>query len=205
MSTESKHKEKRRKKMITVTVDQILEMRPCEGYTQARIEELWNGKKALTPTEIAALDISADDRLWALVRLMDERTQRIFACDCAERTLAVYEREYPDDSRPRDTIAVARRYADGDATVEELAAAWDAAWDAARNAAWAAAWAAARNAAWDAAWDAARNAAWAAARAAAWAAARAAARNAAWDAARNAAWAAEQTWQLQHAVELLSD
>ena len=44
------------------------------------------------------------------------------------------------------------------------AAAWAAAWDAARDAARAAAWAAA----WDAAWDAARDAAWAAA----WAAAR---------------------------------
>ena len=63
-------------------------------------------------------------------------------------------------------------------TVKEastMAAAWDAAWAAARAAAWDAAWdaalAAARAAAWDAAWDAA------------WAAARAAARAAAWDAA----------------------
>jgi hypothetical protein len=52
------------------------------------------------------------------------------------------------------------------------AAAWAAAWDAARDAAWAAArdaaWAAAR----DAAWAAARDAAWAAARDAAWASAR---------------------------------
>ena len=74
-------------------------------------------------------------------------------------------------------------------------AAWDAARDAARDAAWAAAgaaaWDAARDAAgaaawaatWDAAWDAARDAAWDAA----WDAARAAARDAAWDAARAAA------------------
>jgi hypothetical protein len=54
----------------------------------------------------------------------------------------------------------------------DAAAAWDAAWDAARaaawDAAWAAAWAAARDAAWDAAWAAAWDAAWDAARAAAW-------------------------------------
>jgi hypothetical protein len=35
-----------------------------------------------------------------------------------------------------------------------VAAAWDAAWDAAGAAAWDAAWDAARAAAWDAAWDA---------------------------------------------------
>jgi hypothetical protein len=45
-----------------------------------------------------------------------------------------------------------------------------------------------RAAAWAAAWDAARAAAWDAARAAAWDAARAAAGDAAWDAARAAAW-----------------
>ena len=70
-------------------------------------------------------------------------------------------------------------------------AAWDAARAAARDAAWAAAWAAARDAAraaaWAAAWAAARDAAW---WAAAWAAARAAAWAAAWAAARDAAWAA---------------
>jgi hypothetical protein len=79
-----------------------------------------------------------------------------------------------------------------DAIRQDAAAAWDAAWDAAR----AAAWDAARAAAWDAAGAAARAAAWdaagAAAGAAAWDAARAAARaaawDAAWDAARAAAW-----------------
>ncbi len=60
------------------------------------------------------------------------------------------------------------------------AAAWDAAWDAARAAARDAAWDAARAAAWAAARAAARDAAWAAA----WDAARAAARDAALDAAR---------------------
>ena len=63
-----------------------------------------------------------------------------------------------------------------------LADAWDAAWEAARDAAWEAAWEAARDAAWYAARAAARDAAWDAARAAAWDAARDAARAAAGDA-----------------------
>ena len=96
---------------------------------------------------------------------LDESKLRLFACDCAEQALPLYERDYPDDKRPRQAIAVARRFANGEATREELAAAWDAA----KAAAWAAAWAAgdaAKAAAW-AAWDAAKAAAWAAARAAA--------------------------------------
>jgi len=125
----------------------------------------------------------------------DERVARLFACDCAERVLPLFEAEYPEDDRPRRAIETARRYAVGDATCEELAAAGAAAW--------AAPWAAARDAAGDTAWDAAGDAAWAAAWAAAggaaWAAAWAAARDtvwaAVWAAARAAARVAEQGWQ----------
>ena len=98
------------------------------------------------------------------VEAWNARTQRLFACDCAEHVLHLYERNYPDDDRPRKAIEVARRYAEGEATRAELDAAWDAAgaaaWDAAGDAAGAAAWAAA----WDAAWDAAGAAAGAAER-----------------------------------------
>ena len=120
----------------------------------------------------------------------NERTARLFACDCAERVLPLFEKDNPADTRPREAIETARQYANGQATDEELAAAWDAAWDAARDAARDAAWAAA----WDATWDAARAAAWAA-RAAAWAAAR----DATWDAARDAA----REWQYARLLELL--
>jgi hypothetical protein len=107
--------------------------------------------------------------------------QRLFACDCAERVLPVWAVDVaPGDDRPVQAIAVARRYARGEATEEELAAAGAAteavAW-AARGAARAAAGAAAR----------------AAARAAAGAAARAAARAAAGAAERR--WQTERLWQ----------
>lgn len=71
-----------------------------------------------------------------------DHTARLFACDCAERVLHLYESKYPDDIRVRNCIEVARKVANGDLPVEELAAARDAA----RDAAWAAAAAAARDA-----------------------------------------------------------
>jgi len=108
------------------------------------------------------------DALWALLCVMPseakerDRIARTFACDCAESVLQLYEVEYPGDSRCREAINTARRFIGGNATEEELDAAWaaagDAAWaaagDAARAAAWAAAWAAAGDAAWDAAFEA---------------------------------------------------
>jgi hypothetical protein len=57
----------------------------------------------------------------------NERTARLFACDCAERVLPIYEERYPGDERPRRAIETTRRFANGDATREELYAAADAA------------------------------------------------------------------------------
>jgi hypothetical protein len=161
----------------------------------------------------------------------NEVNARLFACDCAAHVLKIFEKECPNDKRPRECIAVARKFARGKATQEERAAARDAAGAAARAAARDAAWAAAGDAAWaaaraaaraaagdaagDAAWAAARDAARAAARDAAgdaaWAAARAAAGDAAWDAARAAAgdaawaaaWDAEKKWQTTRLLKLL--
>lgn len=121
-----------------------------------------------------------------------EQALRLWGCDCAERAL-LRERERGREPDPRcwTAIEVARRYVCGEATREELAAAWAAAGaaagDAARAAAGAAARAAAWAAAWDAAWDAARDAALAAAR----------------DAARAAARDAEILWQRARLEEMI--
>jgi hypothetical protein len=157
--------------------------------------------------------LGLDDCLWCLhcVRPEDEaerdRLARLFACNCAERALPAFERERPNDRRPRAALAVARRFAAGEATRLELAAAQDAARDAARDVwaaaketttAGAAAWAAvgaAREAAREAAEDAAARAAWAA---------REAPAGAAWTAEGVAARAAERTWQAKRLRELLA-
>lgn len=115
-----------------------------------------------------------DDALWCLRAVLPteeadrDREARLLACDYAEHVLPLFEEQYPGDSRVRDCIATARRFALGQATQSELDAA-EAAW---------VAWAA-----WTAVGDAAR-AAWVA-----WAAARAAA--------RAAAEAAERQWQAE--------
>ena len=94
-------------------------------------------------------------RLVRRIEAWNERTARLFACDCAEDAL-----QYADPKQ-RDTlaasIAVARRYADGQATKKELWAAWSAAWSAAESAAESAAWSAAESAARSAAGSAAES------------------------------------------------
>ena len=106
---------------------------------------------ASTPIPLAEVLTSngLDDALWCLRAVLDteiatrDRLSRLLACDYAERALPIFEATYPDDNRPRQAIEVARRFADGQASPEELAAARDAAWaaawdatDAARDAAY---------------------------------------------------------------------
>lgn len=61
----------------------------------------------------------------------NERTARLFAVDCATRALNREKRAgKTPDRRSYDALKVARRFANGDATSGELAAARAAAWDA---------------------------------------------------------------------------
>ena len=106
-------------------------------------------------------EIPFQDRLWVIMRseLVSEKLMRLFAVWCARQVQHLMK-----DERSIRAIDVAEKFANGEATKEELSAARDAARAAAaaaREAALAAAWAAAaaaRAAALAAAWAAARDA-----------------------------------------------
>ena len=97
------------------------------------------------------------DVVWLLCRkeFMTDRDMRLFAVWCAREALKLLENP---DQRSLNACDVAERFANGEATSDELAAARDAAWDASGYAAWN--WDAAGYAAWNAAGDAAGDAAW---------------------------------------------
>jgi hypothetical protein len=107
-----------------------------------------------------------EDTLWVVDRVIGNRHLcRLFAADCAEMVLPLFERAAPDDQRPRRAIEMARR---PDVLPRDLEAASLAARSAGRetsdrpaeHAADAASRAAARNPAWADAWEAARMAVW---------------------------------------------
>jgi hypothetical protein len=179
---------------LTTTLNRIQKCGPC-------LEEWTKGLDAAgkdTPDDEpisyeAIIDaVGLESALWCCRAEPELDNQwRLFAVWCARQV-----QHLMTDPRSVKALDVAELHAVGQATDDDLAAAWDAARAATRAAAWdaagAAAWDAARAATRAAAWDAAGAAAWDAARAAAWdaagAAARAATRAAAWDAAGAAAW-----------------
>ena len=204
--------------MKTLTKRRLLSWRPC--YSPEQIDKLWGDRPRFTAQEIAAAQIPVADRLWVLIQMLPAREQRLLACDCAARGLPRWEQSRAD-CRPREAIDVARRYAIGSATIDELHAARHAAAGAvhaarhatadgliaAGRAAGAVRAAAARqalaappgmaHAARAAARDAAREAAHEAAWEAAW--------DAAWEVAYEATWAAEREWQVTRALWYLEE
>jgi len=134
--------------------------------------------------------IPVNDRLWVVLReeCIDESLLHIFACDCAEKVLPIFEKKYPNDDRPRKAIEAKRKWLKKEFIDDQLSAAARAASDAWSASTASAAWAAsaAARAASDA--RAATSAGWAAT-----SAARAA----------SDARAIERQWQIDHLIELL--
>ena len=178
----------------TVTLKAIRAHGPCKDGWEKLLRHL--GKTAADGELLDLLTVldgnGLNDALWCLRALEPEHDNavRLLVCDLVEPAMQYVE---PGETRPQGALRVARAFALGEATEDDLAAARAAAW-AAVGAAWAAAWAAARaaaGAAGYAACDDAVTAAWAAARATA-EAARATAMATACDAAREAARAEQE-------------
>jgi hypothetical protein len=161
--------------MKKLTAEQIISFGPCDRYDLDRIKFLMGKKKTVDLSDIWKVKLDQpDDYLWLVLRpeFISEKQLHQIAIFCWDKIACpIWEKYYPDDKRPHEAVRIKKLWLRGKATIEQLAAA--------RDAAWAATWAAAGDAAGDAAGAAAWAAAGDAAGAAAWAAAGAAARDAA--------------------------
>jgi hypothetical protein len=168
--------------MITTTLNRIRAHSPCgKGWTKllTGLGKTAPDDEPLPYAKIVEIN-GLDDALWCCrAEPGYDKEWRLYAVWCARQVQHLMR-----DPRSLNALDVAERYANGEATDDELQGAGAAAWAAAR----AASRAVARGAARAAAGAAAGATAWAAAGGAAGAAERAAAGVAAWA----AAWAAER-------------
>lgn len=87
------------------------------------------GGQSLSLWQIVLQDLDPVDRIWIAVKLLPAKLSILFGCDCAERALNdEADRGGVVDPRSARVVAVARSYACGDATKDELRAACYAAW-----------------------------------------------------------------------------
>jgi hypothetical protein len=144
--------------MIYTTLNKIRERNPCSSGWKKLLTHL--GKTQADDEALSLLTIlesnGLNDALWCFRACNGiEKEARLYAVACARRVQHLMK-----DQRSIDALDVAERYAHGKATIEQLKASRDAAWDAACAAR------AAREAAWDAANDVPMGAAYAVANAA---------------------------------------
>ena len=149
-----------------ITYKDVVSFGPC--YMPEEIGITDKNAAMPIPEFIKTFRYKVDDKediIWVVCRkeYMSDRDMRLFAVWCAREALKLVE----PDPRIIEACDVAERFANGEATTEELAAAWNAssaaeeaacaAWNASRYARYAANAAAryAARAAWNAAWCAA--------------------------------------------------
>jgi chemotaxis protein histidine kinase CheA len=203
---------------VNINLEYIKTFNPCSSGVNEYIEAGYENFSGTVLEFLNLNKVSIKNRLWVVLRpeIISENDLHELACKFAESVLHIFEKEYPEDKRPRLAIEAKRKWLKKEITDSELDAARVAVWNAARDAA-----SAARAAAWAAAWEtanaaraaarvaanAARDAAWEAANAARDAASAArdaasAARAAAWNAARAAT---EEQKQLDIVIDYFSE
>lgn len=113
--------------MKNITMTKVLSWGPCGCYTKddaALLRRFLPPRRGLTPLEICDLtEVPVADRLWVLLReeVIPARELRLLACRWAEEALW-RERRAGREPDPRSwaAIEVSRRYADENATQQEL-------------------------------------------------------------------------------------
>jgi hypothetical protein len=125
-------------------IPKVKDVAMCEsGYHACEKRDLMNWANAqLFEVELRGGIVDGDSKTvgqqMRFIRKVDgwnERNLRLAACEIAEKTVKKYWND-PDDTRPMDAIKVARRYAHGKATEDELVAAKSSSASSASSSAW---------------------------------------------------------------------
>jgi hypothetical protein len=121
--------------MLYTTLNLLHDRRACSkryAHFRRATKECAYGRDDPIPLSKVLEVNGLEDALWCLdaTTTPDKAAKlaRLFACNCAERALPVFERQCPGGQSPRQAVETARRYAVGEATCEDLDAAYYAAW-----------------------------------------------------------------------------
>ena len=115
--------------MMTTTREILTRLGACDEARRVY------GAQPATEETYAACQ-RGDWLLWLAARAgVDRRALVLAACECAELALPIWERRYPEDRRPQKALRIARAWARGEASLEDVRAADGAAANAAYDAA----------------------------------------------------------------------
>ena len=143
--------------MLKITKEWLVSKEACQDGFEWFVEQ----NKEFEPVELIDLLIKENQLDWAnwlVVRVMNYSQYVSYAVFAAEQVIENYEKQYPDDKRPREAIEAAKRCIENPSDENKKEAANSASYSAAYSAARAAYWAACAASAASAADSAARGA-----------------------------------------------
>lgn len=116
--------------MLTTTLSRLRDAGACKqglALVISRIPQSWQSDRPGPLSLAFRVDgLGLTGCCWALRAAIEPEAPaiaRTFAADCAERVIDLFEDVCPDDTRPRDAITAARRYAADMITADQLRAA----------------------------------------------------------------------------------
>lgn len=88
--------------MKTLSLSQLKHLKPCDNYTKDDYKyskQLLNGREYLIPSEIRELEISLDDKLWVLLRMLSRAELMRFLYSKIGQHFQTYKDYFPNVSR----------------------------------------------------------------------------------------------------------
>ena len=124
--------------MKLINLEYLKSLKPCEDSLDNAIK--YYSKFEGDILDVLYLDkISPEDKIWLASKVLPDNILHRFAIECAYSTLDNFEKEFPNDSRPRKAIEAKQAWLDGEISDEELREAYSATWSASYSAAYSAA------------------------------------------------------------------
>jgi hypothetical protein len=110
--------------MLYTTINKLREETACQlGFKKVLkfVGSNFGGDEKIPLSDIIKSN-DIDDAIWAL-RATTECSKKVYqqiALFCAESSLSIYEKKYPDDKRVRECIEATKKYIAGEIKIDEL-------------------------------------------------------------------------------------
>lgn len=101
--------------MKTIDKEFLKSLKPCASRWENYLEH--HADFSGTLAEFLSLDhLTIEDKLWVALRpeVIPVPVLQEYACRCAEHVLPIFEKQFPEDKRPREAIEVARKVSRGE-------------------------------------------------------------------------------------------
>jgi len=102
-----------------ITIEYLKELDACQDGLDNVIKHYPNCDMLMSKF-LALEKVSYADKTWLIEKVVNVNTLQIWAVECAENVLHIFENKYPNDKRVRECIKATKLYISGECSKEYL-------------------------------------------------------------------------------------